>query len=752
MSAKKQNPIALAKSSRRSASKPPNASASRRKRTGIPRGLPEQRPTEDSLRKLNRTYALLSDVNQAIVRVREPQALFEAACRIAVEQGGFRMAWIGLLDPQTKQVRPAAHAGETDGYLDKLNIVLDDSERGRGPTATALRAGEPVVVNDIASDPRMAPWRADALRLGYRASAAFPLIVAREVRGALNLYAPESDFFDEDELKLLDEMAADIAFALEFAEQEEQRKRAEEALRESEEKFSAAFHSSPLTLVITTFGGRYVEANRAFCDLVGYSREEIIGKTVTDLGILGVQDRERLVAAIESSGGSVSNAEVKFRVRDGGMRDIIYSLETISLSGVPHRLSTGLDITDRKRAEQALRESEQKFSILFEKAAFSAALSRLPEGVIVDVNEAFERAFGYTKEEAAGKTSLELGVNPDSESRARIIAVLQTQGSARDIELTLRTKSGVARVFLVNIDLVDIGGQKYILQTAQDITERKQAEEALRSKNEEIKIMSQQMWQAARLATMGELAASVAHELNNPLATVSLRTEMLLAQFPPEDPKARPLQIIESEVKRMSDLVANLLQFSRRSQSIISTTDVREEIIKTLDFIQHHLRNRQITVVQEFASKTPLIHADRQQLRQVFLNLFINASDAMPKGGTLTIRIREDQGDGAQGQKLNQSHLTGTMGTPVAAPPYLVIEVADTGEGIPVEVLTRIWEPFYTTKPEGKGTGLGLGICQRIVQEHSGRIEIMSEGIPGNGTTVRIVFPANKDGDENVAA
>lgn len=220
MSAKKQKQIASPECSGRFAAKSEGSSA--RRHTNAPGESPEAR-----LRKLNRIYALLSRVNQTIVRVRERQALFDAACSIAVEQGGLRMAWIGLVDLQTKRVRPVARAGEAGGYLEKVNIVLDGSERGRGPTAKALRAGEHIIVNDIANDPRMAPWRAEALALGYRASAAFPLAVASEVRGTLNLYASEPGFFDDEEVKLLDEMAADIAFALESTELDDRRKHAE---------------------------------------------------------------------------------------------------------------------------------------------------------------------------------------------------------------------------------------------------------------------------------------------------------------------------------------------------------------------------------------------------------------------------------------------------------------------------------------------------------------------------------------------
>jgi signal transduction histidine kinase len=252
---------------------------------------------------------------------------------------------------------------------------------------------------------------------------------------------------------------------------------------------------------------------------------------------------------------------------------------------------------------------------------------------------------------------------------------------------------------------------------------KRQAEEQYRLKSEEVTAMSQQLWQAAKLATVGELAASIAHELNNPLATVSLRVESLLAQVPEQDPKRRALEIIAQEVERMGHLVANLLQFSRRSQPQISTVDVREEITHTLDLISNHLRNRRIRVVQEFAPDVPMIHADRELLRQLFLNLLTNASDAMPQGGTLTIRV--------------------AAGVLESGAPALVMEFIDTGVGIAPDDLPKVLEPFFTTKPEGKGTGLGLPICRRIVQEHHGTFTIVSD--VGQGTTVRIVLPMTNE-------
>lgn len=247
--------------------------------------------------------------------------------------------------------------------------------------------------------------------------------------------------------------------------------------------------------------------------------------------------------------------------------------------------------------------------------------------------------------------------------------------------------------------------------------------EELQAKHNELNAMTQQLWQTAKLATMGELAASVAHELNNPLAIISLRLESVLAQLPQDDPKQRALTVVEHEVERMGNLVSGLLEFSRQSPQHISTIDVIEEIEKALELIQHHLRNHSIHVVEEFAPNIPPVMADKQQLRQVFLNLFTNASDAMPEGGTLTLHV--------------------TMSA--TTPQWVGIDITDMGMGIPPELLSKVTEPFFTTKPPGKGTGLGLPICRRIIQEHHGTFDIASA--VGQGTTIHIGLPVERNGN-----
>ena len=239
----------------------------------------------------------------------------------------------------------------------------------------------------------------------------------------------------------------------------------------------------------------------------------------------------------------------------------------------------------------------------------------------------------------------------------------------------------------------------------------------LEKKNNEMAETSRQLMEAAKLATLGELTTNIAHELRIPLATLTLRIEGLLAETPPNTPHQRGLEIVDNELDRMNRMVTNLLAFGHRPYRQACLLDFRQELEKLLEFMQFHLDSNNIDVVRKFAPDVPDVPIDAQLLRQLFLNLFTNACDAMPQGGTLTICI---------GKRGNEE---------------IVIEFSDTGTGIPPEYLAKVMEPFFTTKPEGEGTGLGLPICRRIVQEYRGVLDLVSED--GKGTTARVVLPVS---------
>ncbi len=226
--------------------------------------IAERKRAEDELLRLNRTLSVLSDVNQAIVRIRPATQLFDHVCNIAVDVGGFRMAWLGLVDPATQQVKPVASSGVTGNYFEALNMTLLEGPQGYGLTANTLCSGNHTISQNIEHDPRMAPWRENALRLGYRASAAFPLKINGHVRGVLNLYATQANFFNDHEVRLLEEMADDISFAMEYAEQEQQRKQAERKLQEAERFAHATVDALSAHIAILDEHGTILSVNEAW--------------------------------------------------------------------------------------------------------------------------------------------------------------------------------------------------------------------------------------------------------------------------------------------------------------------------------------------------------------------------------------------------------------------------------------------------------------------------------------------------------
>jgi PAS domain S-box-containing protein len=495
---------------------------------------------------------------------------------------------------------------------------------------------------------------------------------------------------------------------------------------------SAALESAANGIIITDANGKIIWVNPAFTQSSGYSLKEVVGSNPRLLKS-GKQDKifyQDMWDTILS--GQVWRNTVINRRKNGTFfhEDLTITPIRNTAGSITRFVGIQHDITERKLAEEAQKASELRYRRLFESAKDGILIIDAPTGKIVDANPYIIATLGYSYEELVGKELWEIGVFKDTAASKKAFEELLEEAYVSYDDLPLETRAGVVIEveFVSNVYLV--GDSKVIQCNIRDITERKLGKRALVEANRkleatlaELSATTQQLWQASKLATMGELSASIAHELNNPLATVALRVENMLMSMSPHDPNRRSLEIVTQEVDRMASLINNLLQFSRRSHRQDSTVDVREEIANSVEFVHYYLRTRKIEVVREFASSLPTIQADRQQLRQLFLNLLTNATDAMPEGGKLIVRAESTRLEGAEA---------------------VAIEFADTGEGIAAENLETIWEPFFTTKPEGKGTGLGLAICRRIVEEPGGTINIESR--TGGGTTVRMVFPATTNG------
>lgn len=378
----------------------------------INRDITERKQAEQRIKRLTRVYAVLSNINQAIVRVQERQQLYDDACRIIVEDGLFKMAWIGFVDEKSKKVNIAARYGQGTDYLDNIHITADDSTTGRGPTGMALRQGQYFVCNDIEHDERMEPWRDRALRRDFRACAALPLIVSGRIYGALTIYAPEPNAFDEDEVKLLHELSSDISFAIEFIEREKLRRKTEKTLRETEKKYRRLVESLPLIMFETDSKGTVTFANKAALTTIGYIKEEFLGE-FNILQALVPEDRERAQKNMRQvlSGQKPVDVEYKALRRDGATFDIIVYASPIVRDNKPVGLrGIVIDISEQKRAEEVQRKlANQRDELLgrlklqFDRMPLGYILIN-PELAILEWNPSAETIFGYSREEMVGKS------------------------------------------------------------------------------------------------------------------------------------------------------------------------------------------------------------------------------------------------------------------------------------------------------------------------------------------------------------
>jgi len=321
------------------------------------------------------------------------------------------------------------------------------------------------------------------------------------------------------------------------------------------------------------------------------------------------------------------------------------------------------------------------------------------EGIVESWNTRMEQLFGVLRRDAVGRRLSTLL----PEELAQEIAARRDQEHVTGIYKQRLQHQGKHLTLNVSITpLVSKSGERIgRLLLFDDVTQRERMEE--------------QMSQTEKLTSLGLLAAGVAHEVNTPLAVISNYIQMLAKQMPEGDPRQSIIEKIVKQTFRASEIVNNLLNFSRTGAAEAANVDVNRLVEETLSLVAHPLKTARIQVVKELAESIPPVHGSANKLQQVFLNLFLNARDAMPGGGMLEVRTAAHNGS-------------------------VEVEVADTGAGIPREHINRIFDPFFTTKSNGRGTGLGLSVTYGIVKEHAGKIDVRST--PGKGTSFHVEFPA----------
>lgn len=319
------------------------------------RDITEHRRNEARLYRLNRTLTVLSECNQALVRAEDEVKLLDDFCRHLVEIGGFRFAWVGYLEDEARSVRPVAYAGYEAGYLDTVKITWAETERGRGPTGIAIRTGEPVVTQDTFKDPRFAPWRAEAVKRGYRSTIALPLQSAGRMMGSLNIYAQEPDAFDDEEIKRLMELASDLAFGIHSLRTRVARVQAETMLNIHHRALEAS-RNGVLIVDIQQPDNPIVYVNPAFEKITGYTTQEVLGRNPRFL--YGKDPEQPELAGIHAALGQRHEGSVVLRNfrKDGSLfwNDLYIAPVRNEAGQITHYVGIINDITDHRRYEEQL--------------------------------------------------------------------------------------------------------------------------------------------------------------------------------------------------------------------------------------------------------------------------------------------------------------------------------------------------------------------------------------------------------------
>ncbi|OYW00304.1 MAG: hypothetical protein B7Z61_13485, partial [Acidobacteria bacterium 37-71-11] len=456
------------------------------------------------------------------------------------------------------------------------------------------------------------------------------------------------------------------------------------ALQLAQTQWSQFLETSPDVMWIKDVEGRYVAVNDVFLRFWGKRRDQVVGRT--DDG-LGTQD----LAAVRASDAAAmrdGSYQSEFTEHLGG-QESVFHVKKVGLHDGEGRvvgtLGVARDVTDRRSAEDALQR---------EKAFTDAVVDSLPgifylldtQGRFVRCNKVAENLTGFPAAKLYRKPALLMVPRKDRPIIERKLEEAFEVGQAES-EATIVDAEGRTRVFLLTGTRADIGGETYLVGHGTDITERKKMEEHL--------------LQAQKMEAVGNLAGGVAHDFNNLLQAMLSLTQLIRSDRPDAPRRLARLAELEDHIKRGSRLTRQLLLFSRQEAVRPETLDLNEAVLEA-EVLLHRLLRENIALENELTAGRLPVEIDRSQLNQVIMNLAVNASDAMPEGGRLTLR-------------------TGALGGS-----WVLLTVEDTGHGIPEEIRGRIFEPFFTTKGAGKGTGLGLSVVHGIVTRHGGTVEVES--------------------------
>jgi PAS domain S-box-containing protein len=489
------------------------------------------------------------------------------------------------------------------------------------------------------------------------------------------------------------------------------------ALQNSEEQFSKAFRASPMALLIRDEkSAKLVEVNDSFHTLSGYSREEVVGATVSQLDLWVDPAEREAFLMLYAETGRVKNFRSRFRRRGGSVGTGLLSAERISLKGRPHLLAIFNDITELERARANERESRQRMEAVYAAAATSIFIIDAEAHTIVDANPAALDLLKVSAEELMGSPCYQY-ICPHFDGQCPMEREVGNVGQEQMIIDAQEEKIPVLRKTV----RTTIHGRPHYIASIVDLSSLKAAEAAR-------KALEARLHQSQRLESIGTLAGGIAHDFNNMLASIMGFTELSLDDAVDSPDMIKNLNEVLRAGRRAKELIQQILAFSREQDQDFRPMAMRPVINEVLKLLRASLP---ATVeIQAQLDKSAPIKGDPTQIHQILMNLATNAAHSMGSaGGRLKVSLSQCQSE----------QDTGKHPPDLPAGRYALLEVADTGSGMTPAVMERIFDPFFTTKEKGEGTGLGLSVVHGIVKSHQGGIIV--ESTPGEGTIFQVFLP-----------
>jgi PAS domain S-box-containing protein len=598
------------------------------------------------------------------------------------------------------------YSAEKDEVYSLLNITTMKGERVTMPESSQSGSANTLVRRVISKG---AELMRTAGPMGQAADAMLvPVRKGTRVIGVLFVQSHLPGSYSDQDLEILQTLADQCGGAL-------KRVHAEEALRESQQRFRDLFENSPDAIYVVDLHGVVLDVNLASSLLHGLAREQLLGKNlVTDLVPESRRDRarqdfERMV------GGKWTQIESEILTAEGGIRPVEVRASRIEYGGRPGVLLHVRDITERHEAEAALQSSETLFRSVWQNSVTGLRLVN-EQGIMVAVNDAFCRLVGMEAQTLEGRPLTV--IYAESEDQPRMLEQHQEAFVSRDVARRPEQQYVLHNGKAVTLEIIDSfiqlhGRPLLMLSLFRDVTTQRQLEEQLR--------------QSQKMEAIGQLAGGVAHDFNNILTVIQGHASLLSAANLNESVGKSTEQIVQA-AERAAGLTRQLLTFSRRQLIQPQKLDANR-MVGNLTNMLGRLLGEDVALQLNYCQSPPMVEADGGMLEQVLLNLAVNARDAMPKGGQLAIRIAIVD----VGETYSREQSEARAGR------FVCLSVTDTGTGISPENLRRIFEPFFTTKEVGKGTGLGLATVYGIIKQHQGWIEVDSQ--VGKGTTFRIYLP-----------